>query len=91
MKSAVTIILSVVLLAVAIQLFRLYGQNLSLESDLSKINTELTGVSKENTVLEADLSYLAEAGNLAKELREKLNYKAPGEKLIIIVPPKTSD
>ena len=43
---------------------------------------------KENFELQADLEYYARPENLEKELRSRFNYKKPGEKLIIIVPPK---
>ena len=31
---------------------------------------------------------MAISANLVKELRSRFNYKKPGEKLIIVVPPK---
>ena len=43
----------------------------------------------ENAGLQADLIYFSESENLEKELRSRLNYKKSGEKLIIVVPPKS--
>lgn len=88
MRPVVTVILIIVILAVGVQLYRLFRQSLDLKSELSEVNVELEKVLEENIVLQADLEYFADYDNLAKELRGKMNYKSPGEKLIIIVPPK---
>lgn len=91
MRSLTGIILIVIFIVAAVQLFHLFIQNRNLKSDLSEIDRNLTAVSGENLDLGADLEYLANSDNLAKELRGKLNYKIPGEKLIILVPPPVSD
>ena len=59
-----------------------------MKKDLSGIGNNLAALFKENSDLGADLEYLANPDNLTKELRGRLNYKIPGEKLIILVPPK---
>jgi cell division protein FtsB len=89
-KSLTGVILIIVFIAAAVQLFHLYVQNRNLKMDLSEINRDLTAISKENVNWQSDLEYLENPSNLAKELRSKLNYKVPGEKLIIIVPPKNN-
>ncbi len=86
MKPVITVILIIVLLAVGWQLCRLFRQNLALKSEASATDAELTNILAENANLRADLEYFADYDNLAKELRGKMNYRNPGEKLIIIVP-----
>ena len=88
MKSLTGIILIIIFIAAAVQLSHLYLQNQNLKKDLSEIGNNLAALFKENSDLGADLEYLANPDNLTKELRGRLNYKIPGEKLIILVPPK---
>ncbi len=89
MKLVIGTAVLIILLVVGFQLFNLLKQNFHLKSDLSDLNREAGSFSKENETLKADLEYLANPANLIKELKSKLNFKAPGEKMIIIVPPKT--
>ncbi|MDO8430212.1 MAG: septum formation initiator family protein [bacterium] len=88
MKRIFLVILGLVLLALAWQLFNLYRQNKKLGDTLSAIDVKTDFFKKENSELQADLEYYAKPENLEKELRSRFNYKKPGEKLIIIVPPK---
>jgi cell division protein FtsB len=81
-----SLILLVILGALSFQLYRLYDQRRALSGDLNKTNLELGALSKENSLLEADMEYFKSPENLAKELKSKFDYKRPGEKLMIIVP-----
>lgn len=89
MKRVITIILIVVVAALFWQLFQLVlnYRKLSGLSEYSK--SKLSALEIDSRNLKADLEYLADPANLEKELRSRFNYKNPGEKLIIIVPPKT--
>ncbi len=91
MKPVITAILIIVLLAVGWQLCRLFMQSLALHNEASETSAELANILAENATLQADLEYFSDYDNLAKELRGKMNYKSPGEKLIIIVPPKNEE
>ncbi len=91
MRSWVNLVLFSILVALAVQLLHLYQQNHNLKEEFSKIDAELNSLSKENSILQADLDYFSNHDNLAKELRARLNYKSPGEKLFIIVPPKENN
>lgn len=86
MRPVIGIIILIIFLTVGFQLFNLFQQNRNLKNSLSDLNKEIGGVFKENGVLKADLEYFANQDNLIKELKGKLNFKAPGEKVIIIVP-----
>lgn len=90
-KSFAGIILIIIFVAVVVQLSHLYVQNQNLKKELSEVSQNLTAIASENVNWQSDLEYLSNPSNLAKELRSKLNYKVPGEKLIIIVPPKSEE
>ncbi|TSC96654.1 MAG: Uncharacterized protein Athens071426_9 [Parcubacteria group bacterium Athens0714_26] len=90
MKTILIIIISIVMIVIGIQLYKLYEQKLSLEKSVSDLSREINSVSEENYQLQADLNYFSNPQNLEKELRGRLNYKKPGEKLMIIVPPKAN-
>ena len=87
-KRILTIILLLVVLALMWQLYQLFLQNRKLGETLSSIEDRVNNFSKENLQFQADLEYFLNPENLEKELRSRFNYKKPGEKLIIVVPPK---
>ncbi len=89
MKRILTIILLLAVIALLWQLFQLYLQNSGLNNNLGVIEKKLNSLSEENGKFQADLEYFAFPENLEKELRSRFNYKKQGEKLIIVVPPKT--
>lgn len=70
------------------QIFQLYLENRQTEGKLSSLESKTGILNAENQNLQADLEYLANPQNLEKEIRERYNYKRPGEKVIIVVPPK---
>ncbi len=88
MKTILAIILITVIIIAGIQLYKLYGQNVSLQQKTSKLTADINEISDENSKLEADLKYFSNPANLEKELRARLNYKKPGEELMILIPPK---
>jgi cell division protein FtsB len=62
--------------------------NLSVNADA--LRAELGALDGENQALESDISYYANPENLVKAIKEQFNYRAPDEKLIILVSPSTS-
>lgn len=83
-----TILLVLVVSALGWQLYQLYGQSRELSAALGEIRGKAEEFQEENSRFNADLEYFANPENLEKELRSRFNYKKPGEKLIILVPPK---
>ena len=71
------------------QFYQLYLQYRGLKNEYSAVNAKWDFLNDENAGLQADLIYFSESENLEKELRSRLNYKKSGEKLIIVVPPKS--
>ena len=68
---------------------------LSLRVDVTKTDYEvqkeaLAKARADAESLTADYNFYLNPANLEKELRARFNYRLPGEKLIIIVPPRTS-
>lgn len=88
MKKAVGATLILVSAVLIYQFYQLFSYNVELEAIFAKLNQKFNSFKEENLKLQADLEYFQEPENLAKELRSRLNYKKPGEKLIIVVPPK---
>ncbi|MDP3975005.1 MAG: hypothetical protein Q8P88_01825 [Candidatus Jorgensenbacteria bacterium] len=59
----------------------------SLSGNMDKLRAELTALDMGNKALESDIGYYAQPENLVKALKEQFNYRAPDEKLIILVSP----
>ena len=89
MRILVSIALVVVFLAVGFQLYRVNAERVKLERQVAATENEQADLEKENEALRADLRYFGETKNLLKEFRSLFNYRAPGEKLFIVVPPET--
>jgi cell division protein FtsB len=65
------------------------GQEWSLGSQLADVQANLTKSQTQETSLQEEVQYLGNPANLEKELRERFNYKKPGETMVIIVPSST--
>ena len=90
MKTIVNTLLILFVGVLGWQFFNLYAEHFSLSNSAEKINTEISSVKAENENLKSDIEYFSDPQNQEKELKSKANYKDPGEKMIIIVPPKDS-
>lgn len=66
------------------------SQKSKLASDADALRAELSTLENENRLLESDITYYASEENLVKALKEQFNYRAPDEKLLILVKPSTS-
>lgn len=67
-----------------------FAEQRKLEGTAGTLRAELTALEGENTGLESDISYYERPENLVKALKEQFNYRAPDERLIILVSPSTS-
>lgn len=88
MKRAISITLLLILAILGYQFYVLYAYNRELNGVFGVLNKKLESFKKESEWLKADLEYFSEPENIEKELRARFNLKKPGEKLIIVVPPK---
>lgn len=88
MNRMLALIFLLVLVALLYQFYQLYSYHGGLSRVFTEISNKLKTLGEENLNLQADLEYFQEPENLVEELRSRFNYKKPGEKLIIVVPPK---
>ncbi len=86
MRIAVLVLLLAMLTFTGRELYLFYGKKSELNAELASMNAEMGTLKSENERLEGDISYYSNPLNLAKEARAQLNAKAPGEKMIIIIP-----
>jgi cell division protein FtsB len=90
MKPAAIVVLSVFLILIGVQVYSFVAQEWSLGSQLADVQASLTKAQAQETSLQEENQYLSNPENLEKELRERFNYKKPGETMVIIVPSTTS-
>ncbi|MDD5430780.1 MAG: septum formation initiator family protein [Candidatus Pacebacteria bacterium] len=90
MRAVAVIFAIIIIIAVGVQIYRLYIQNAELRETALSLTKEIEDISKENALLQADLEYFSNPENLEKELKSESNLKNPGEKLIIVLPPKAA-
>lgn len=69
-----------------IQIFLTLKERDQLKVKLNNLNSRLGVLLKENADLRLEIEYFSHPENLEKELRQKFNYKKPGEKMMIITP-----
>lgn len=61
----------------------------ALQGDVDVLRERVEGLKNDNKRLASDIEYLKNPENLVKELKAQFNYRAPDEKLLIIVPNPT--
>lgn len=75
-----------VFILLVIELFSLYRDVRELRKENDVLDQKLELFQSENEQIKHDMTYYQDPENLEKSLREKFNYKKPGETMIIIVP-----
>lgn len=86
----VIIVLSVILAAMANEIYVFWSKNRTASEEYAELQKKLSRARADYENLQVDLQYYLNPYNLEKELRSRFNYAAPGEKLIILVSPSTS-
>lgn len=86
MRKIVIIFLIIIITILALQVFKIRDERLSVEKQLKNIQTQKEDLKSENQKLKADISYFSFLENLEKEAKAQFNFIQPGEKLIIVVP-----
>lgn len=69
--------------------YHLYGaevERYAAIADLKAATAQLEQLQADQQKLTEDIEYYSDPHNLEKVLRAQFNYRAPGEKLIIVVP-----
>lgn len=90
MKLAAVIILSGLIIFLGTQIYSFIGREREAQRTFSEYQAKLDKTKLDNQKLQEELNYYSQEANLEKELRKRFNYKAPDEKLIIIVPRNAS-
>jgi len=90
MRLVMSIILAVFLVFLGVQIVSFYREEGRVARVSEQAAAELKRAVQDRDTLEADFRYFLDPVNLEKELRARFNYRAPGEKLIIIVSPQSS-
>jgi len=90
MKIALAVVGGIMIIFMGVGIFGFVKQEHELGSDLASVQARLTKAQADETELQSESQYLANPVNLEKELRARFNYKKPGEKMIIIVPPQNA-
>jgi len=75
-----------VLFISASEVLTLFTQRDDLQREIIKLQTQASILDSENGRLTEDIDYFGHDANLMKEFKSKFNYRAPEEKLIILVP-----
>ena len=65
---------------------QLFIEHQGLSAEYADIEARMRSLQTDSANLTSDLQYYQDPANLEKELRSRFNYKAPGEKLVIVVP-----
>ncbi len=89
-RRALIAIFTVLMLFLGAELISLWRQKSALEEQYGEVKAKFDITQNERDQLKADLLYLSNPVNLGKELRDRLHYQAPGEKVMILVPRESS-
>ena len=90
MKLVAVIILSALVLLLGIQIYSFWGREKEARTAFEGSEAKLNRAKSDQSKFQADLNYYLNPANLEKELRARFNYRAPDEKMLIIVPPRNA-
>jgi cell division protein FtsB len=85
-KVLITAIALIILFWLGCQVYRLQKERISIAKEYEEVKQEYDELLTDSQKITEKMVYLSEPRNLEKELRSKLNFIHPGEKLIIVVP-----
>jgi len=85
------LVFAAVVVVLGYELYGLNSEALEAKNKLTDLDSAKEEILKDNEKLKQDIDYFSEPHNLEKELRARFNIRLPGEKLIIIVPPRQGE
>lgn len=92
MKKLVIYFVSIAVSAVlGYELYQLNLESVEAQKEFDGLNSEKELLIKDSDKLNDEIEYFKDPRNLEKELRARFNVRLPGEKLIIIVPPRQGE
>lgn len=80
------LVVAFILLLIGGGILNLWKEKKGLEKEGEKLQAELSGLLRENKKLKEEAQYFEDEENILKEAKSQFNYRAPDEKLFIIVP-----
>ncbi|KKQ22169.1 hypothetical protein A2999_00825 [Candidatus Wolfebacteria bacterium RIFCSPLOWO2_01_FULL_38_11] len=86
MKTAIIVILVIILSAISVQIYFVFNERNELKEKFLTLSAKAQTLDEENEKIKSEIEYFSRPQNLEKEFRSKFNYKKPGEKMIIITP-----
>lgn len=89
MRILLSLFLLIVFFGFGVQIYRLNATRVKAMQQLETSRQAIEKMKDENRSFRSDLEYYADERNVAKEARSLLNYGAPGENVVIIVPKKS--
>ncbi len=90
MRIVIVVITLAFIVFLATQIAVFSGRENAALKQYKNLQVQADKAAEERKDLEAELEYYSNPINLEKELRSRFNYRAPDEKMIIIVPPSTA-
>ncbi len=85
-RLAIIGVLALLLIFVLTQLFFINKEGNKLEAQIFNESKKLSQLKQDNQEIQEDINYYSFPENVIKALKEKFNYKSPGEKMMIVVP-----
>ena len=85
------VILVIFIIAIGFVGYQIYGIAIDYTDLVAKISVagaEVERITGENTKLKERIHYLSEPENLIQEIKRKFNFRLPGERTIIVAPPR---
>jgi type II secretory pathway pseudopilin PulG len=86
MKLFAVVILSVLLVVLATQIYMFMGRERDTKQNFLDFKKKLDQARADQIEFQSELDYYTNPVNIEKELRARFNYRAPDEKLLILVP-----
>ncbi len=86
MKKAIAVILAIVIVYLAVQIYLIAKERNQLRERLANMGGRLESLAKENNKIQSEIDYFSRWENLEKELRAQFNFKKPDERMMIITP-----
>jgi len=86
MRIAIIGLLIIFIGLISYQNISFYQEWREVRAEHAALKAKLESVKDDNARVEDDIGYYQNEENIEKEIRAQLNYKKPGEKLIIVIP-----
>ncbi len=90
MKALAALVLFFILIVLLREIYFLWQENKQESAQYQTLQKEFQKAQASYQQLQSELQYYSNPANLEKELRQRFNYRKPGEKTIIVVPQGSS-